>query len=262
MKFLENIIKKKDPAEFNWWLSNVSDVNALTPNGYTAFDCAIAYGQIEKIDALLDGGANPNISSLQNTMTDGTKKWALPFEMMCNRWHDISHKEKSLAEDVFVKLVRQISDMNGVLEDGANILHKALQYGVPDKVIDAILKLGADVNLSDRWKVSPLHYASSLRSVELLISHGADVNAQDNSGWTALHFAASRNDTEVARLLLEAGVDTTLKTTEGETAAEIFNPFCDDEVNDCAELINSYEERQRLEGSVASGQKMGRSQKL
>lgn len=56
--------------------------------------------------------------------------------------------------------------------------------------------------------LTPLHVAAAygrLRVVQILLKHGADVNAKDNLGSTPLFYAVGRNQTGVAQLLLTHG---------------------------------------------------------
>jgi len=55
-----------------------------------------------------------------------------------------------------------------------------------------------------------------VEKVELLLADGADVNGAQGDGSTALHWAAYREDAELVRRLLEAGADVTKRTRVGE----------------------------------------------
>lgn len=97
----------------------------------------------------------------------------------------------------------------------ADALHLAAQAGDRARV-EALLSGGADVNRFDDLGKSPLEYAAMeehLDVVRLLLAHGADVNAHDESqaGDTALGAVAGSCSLELARLLLEAGADPTIR---------------------------------------------------
>lgn len=51
--------------------------------------------------------------------------------------------------------------------------------------------------------------------VELLLKRGADVNKQDHSGNTPLHFAVYNNSTEVIKVLKEWGASPEIKNNNG-----------------------------------------------
>ena len=80
------------------------------------------------------------------------------------------------------------------------------------KVIQLLLRYGADLNAPGLWGRTPLLFASEWGSLELvrwLLEHGADVNAKDKmDGGTSLHLAVERGDFEIVRTLLKHHADT------------------------------------------------------
>ena len=78
---------------------------------------------------------------------------------------------------------------------------------------------GANVNLGNRRKSTPLHWALyDEAKARFLIDHGADVNAKTVDGRTPLYHAASMgNAVPIVRLLLEKGADPNAKTLTGMT---------------------------------------------
>lgn len=67
---------------------------------------------------------------------------------------------------------------------GISPLHQAARHGHVT-VVRQLIKLGADVNLANRWGLTPLHYAVRAGQqpvVDLLLQYGANPEAQDNRG--------------------------------------------------------------------------------
>jgi len=58
-------------------------------------------------------------------------------------------------------------------------------------------------------------------SVKFLVELGADVNKKDRFGWAPLHYAASEGYDDICRYLLEHGADSSVKTKQGQFAAEL-----------------------------------------
>jgi ankyrin repeat protein len=84
------------------------------------------------------------------------------------------------------------------------------------------LKEGAYINIRNIYGWTPLIYFVSKNeklTVENLLKHPfIEKDASDYDGWTALHHAAARGFTEIVRLLLSSGVQTSLKTATGKSA--------------------------------------------
>lgn len=88
-------------------------------------------------------------------------------------------------------------------------------------LLELLIKLGADPNLPNAHKTTPLMAAAGvgvgapeeaagtepevLESIKLMLKHGADVNAVDDNGETAMHGAAYRNHPNVVQLLTDKG---------------------------------------------------------
>ena len=79
-------------------------------------------------------------------------------------------------------------------------------------VVKALIDKGADVNLESSTGSSALASLTTtgspnLEIAQLLIASGANVNATFFNGWTALHAAAERGNAAFVELLLSAGAD-------------------------------------------------------
>lgn len=73
-------------------------------------------------------------------------------------------------------------------------------------VVRILLADGADCNASDRWGITPLMFASDLRSFKALIKAGANINAREEDGETVFTCAGHRTRRHF-EVLLEAGYD-------------------------------------------------------
>jgi ankyrin repeat protein len=79
-------------------------------------------------------------------------------------------------------------------------------------VANLLLDKGANVNVTDYFRMTPLHRASYVSGQDVallqrLLDKGADVNARGNNGLTPLHFAAYSGHLKVATFLIEHGAD-------------------------------------------------------
>lgn len=131
--------------------------------------------------------------------------------------------------------------------NSCSLLHYAAAGGGV-RVIEFLLRKGADINELNGFDETPLHLACRNRQnamVELLLSHGAkpSLSKRDSSGATPLHFAAStmimktsgwkyagaigsvyapttreiKPSEELIEILLQAGADPNIPTNRGNT---------------------------------------------
>ena len=73
-----------------------------------------------------------------------------------------------------------------------------------------LIENGADINLQDKYRQTPLHMAAAKGKVEivrLLLEKRAEVNSRNNGGQTPLHMAAGNEKVEIVLLLLEKGAE-------------------------------------------------------
>ena len=102
-------------------------------------------------------------------------------------------------------------------------LREAVRKGKVEEV-ERLLEAGADPNVRDQDKWSPLQWATRFENIpiiRLLLNAGADPNIQDGNGLTPLHWAGIHGYEDVARLLLDAGADPDVKDRSGETPLQI-----------------------------------------
>lgn len=100
--------------------------------------------------------------------------------------------------------------------NGATALHQAALLG-NEKVVELLLRGGADPNIADRIGATPLFYAvwtEQERIVKMLLASGAKAGLRDNAGISALEHARLRRN-EGIKQMLEAAADSEAKEKTG-----------------------------------------------
>ncbi len=101
-------------------------------------------------------------------------------------------------------------------------------------VAKILLEAGADINMPNKYGVTPLHqlishhrpghfsFNNQLERAQFLIDNGAEINTYAKiSCNTPLHAAAYMNAKEMVALLLKNGADKEVKDEDGKTAKEL-----------------------------------------
>ena len=93
-------------------------------------------------------------------------------------------------------------------------------YSSPVRIVTALLRAGADVNVRDKYGETALFMAAAnghASNVKALIAAGADVNHRAIHGGTVLVYAGMVGNTDTLTALIEAGADVNAKEDGGST---------------------------------------------
>ena len=144
-----------------------------------------------------------------------------------NQWLHIRPQQEKLikaaeARDLqaIQSLVDQGVDTNTSTCIGQPILVMAAWDSYTD-VVALLIAKGAYINTEDAYsKDTALKAAACVGNSELvkiLINAGADLNVKDRDGYTALHLAARNKRIEAVELLIKAGADLNTESERGDT---------------------------------------------
>jgi ankyrin repeat protein len=236
-------------------LKNGADINAANNDGRTAliqiagnYFPELTKAQIQRSDQaaafLLDHGANVNLAdkkgetALMRATVAGRTHLA---ELLLAKGADIDARDKrgwtalmwgcrfpKGSEDVLDLLIKKGADLNARSVSGSTALYRAAfgakEYGSGVKLMESLLKRGADPNIADKGgKTLLMALCDKLyigeKAVDVLIRNGADVNARDNKGMTPLMYACDSLDRtpEVLELLLNNGAQVNARDKKGNT---------------------------------------------
>src|SRR5262245_522815 len=154
-----------------------------------ALFAAIRQGARDDVERLIARGVSPNARDTQRT----------PALMAAALFADA---------DMVELLLKRGANPNLADESGAT----ALMWSVPDRAkVQRLLDRGAAVDTrSETGRTALLvaaSYPGTVDLLRLLLAHGADLRAQDRAGTTALALAVRSADVDVARFLVERGLN-------------------------------------------------------
>ena len=107
-------------------------------------------------------------------------------------------------------------------------IHVSAKRGYQDVVAQLLLEGGAEINMQDRFRMTPLHWASHSGHcgvAKLLLESGADLNIQCRSGYTPLKIAAMNGRIDVVKLFLKRGAETNRANQDGSTPLHFASLF-------------------------------------
>ncbi len=113
-------------------------------------------------------------------------------------------------------------DVNYVFKDSSKefmLLHFAANFG-DTNVTKLLLEEGANIDIKDQNKNTPLHLAASnghTDIVKLLMEKGSDLSVVNKEGNTSLHLAASNGHIDIVKFLMEKGSDLSAVNKNGDT---------------------------------------------
>jgi ankyrin repeat protein len=151
---------------------------------------------MEKIEQIIDNGANINQGSYNNNDT------ALHFAC----------KEYNLK--VVEYLIYSGADVNITNSEFQTPLHIICKIEYSEEfsldIIRTLINAGSNINKSDSYGSTPLHIACRHGRKEIvneLLKHGVNIEGSINSDLTPLHIACSYNYMDIADILLKNNAD-------------------------------------------------------
>lgn len=200
---------------------------------------AIEAGDVAGVDAMLD--ADPPLASSRDASGVSALMRALYrfdkalIEAVRRRADSLDVFEAAAFGDVD-RLTELLADEPSLVSsysgDGFTALHFAAFFGRYEAAA-LLIERGAEVDAFGRgWMTgTAMHSAvSRLQSdvVRILLDAGANPNVRQSAGWTPLHAAAMNGDLTSVERLLASGTDPTATNEEGRSVADLANESGDD----------------------------------
>lgn len=203
-----------------------ANVNAMDLWQFTPLHEAASKSRIEVCSLLLSHGADPTLvnchskSALDSAPTRELQE-RLQYEF---KGHSLLEGARQTDLSRVRKYLEVVAFKHPYTGDTA--LHCAAASPFPKRkqVVDALIRKGANLNEKNKEHLTALHIAADKAHydvMDVLLKHNAKVNALDGLGQTALHRVAQQGNIQACRLLIQYGIDTTIRSLQGYTAAEV-----------------------------------------
>lgn len=186
-------------------IENGTDVNITAKNGMSLLIFTIwQNGNPHVVEYLLDNGANPR------------------YRQPSTQWNALVYA----AVNGHAEVLKILLDRGLELDEEAGDW-KGLMFAVTyrnHQTAEMLLKAGANINIRDEDKKTPLMRAaknSDVKMVEMLLRYNPELDVQDKDGLTALMYAASKAKHENVEQLLNAGANPTMTNNNDSSALDI-----------------------------------------
>ncbi|MDQ7839250.1 MAG: ankyrin repeat domain-containing protein [Thermodesulfobacteriota bacterium] len=170
-------------------------VNLRNREGETPIFAAVSSGNEEMVELLILNGADINVKEQQAGTTP--LYWA-------------TRLENTGIIDLLLSCGANINEKIGMPDREQPIIKMILERKRNLKSIPLLLSQGAEINMTDRFGITPLHVAvenGNYETIKMLIDYGANINAKTIRGETPFDRAFSYENVSAMLLLLKNGAE-------------------------------------------------------
>lgn len=248
-ELLIEAIRKGDEKEIKVLLKK-ANVNYRNRNGAAPIHYIIKHCPLKKADILrelLMEDADVNIVDYEgdtalnllikqkNLREDGTMYELV--EILTKAGTDPRFKDLDGQDAIKLASDNDYQDIKNLLQKHLDILlanlqklFRALSEGKMADIKECLDKKGINANSLSQDGLAPIHVITLRNTttdikkevINYLLDNKANINAKcEKDGNSALHLASKKKDTEIARFLIQKGIDQSLKNKDGLTAFEL-----------------------------------------
>lgn len=214
-------LRNQNHVSETWTVTRVEALVKMWSEGKDAGDIARELGDITR-NAVIGKAHRLGLP------TRGSRHKSKPIKQDSAEKTQIKLKSKQKAlKSICRTLLARYANID--IEDATNertMLHRAvLQPNIG--LIKLLLSLGANVNIKDKFGLSPLNLALLIKPenkyldvISILITAGASINTCNNDGETVLHWMAKHsheNAEAIIQMFVEAGGNLNARNSDGET---------------------------------------------
>ncbi len=212
----------------------VNDVLALLSDKRILLHLLIENGLAENIKKNVKTCDSEGNTALHAAIERNTDPFIVEMLIQYGAIVDIQNAMGETPLDMAIRYKKDSSIICLLLEKSASVskwptLYYAIDHG-DAMLLQLLLKKGANVNVKDLFRDTPLHlaiYRSNKEITEILLQNRADVTVKDLCGDTPLHLAIRGNNEEIAEILLNNGADVNTQNNDGKTPLDYAREYGD-----------------------------------
>jgi len=210
-----------------------ADINKANKKGESPLIISARKGNLRLVKLFIGKGADinhadsKNITALIHSKRENRRQVVMYLLVNGAGLDKRKEKDEMMAygtlnsyHDVVQNLVGRSVSVNRRFTDGLFPLYYAARNG-DDKMMDILIKAGADLEARDRNSMTVLLYAASKREEHVIVSlveKGANVNVTDKQKNTPLIISAGRGFAKAVKKMIKKGANVNAKDSKGRTA--------------------------------------------
>lgn len=189
------------------------------------------YGNSNEGSMLSDAACSANLALVRQLISAGVQEEFLSKALLDVAYNNVNVFDQGMdiKYEIIKELVNAGANVNASDEGSqSTALQRLLRSGASSQTIKFLVEKGADVNVKDKWKCSPLLIAAAednIEAVQTLITAGANLEDQDQRSDTPILISIKNNRLNNFKLLASSGAKIDESNSYALLSAALLGPY-------------------------------------